>query len=420
MSKVGDLTPDPKNARRHPERNLEVIADSLKTVGAARSIVIDEHGVVLAGNGVCQAAPLAGISKVRVVDAEGDEIIAVRRKGLTNEQKTRLALADNRAGELSEWNPEQIKSMQESGVDLQPFWTADELRAVIGEPPARGGRTDPDDVPPARATAIRSGDVFKLGAHRLLCGDSTSQADVALLCGNVSADMLWTDPPYGVAYQTKLSVNEAVARHRRTDGLEIANDSLSQSETRDLIVRALGVGLSVLKPGAAFYVCSPSGDMELTFRVALQDAGLRLRQAIVWVKDVFVMGRQDYHWRHESILYGWVDGAAHYFVDDRTQDTVWECQRPRASKEHPTMKPVALVERALRNSSRPGDAVYEPFSGSGTALVGCERLGRACYAVEIEPRYAQVSIDRWEAFTGQKAEKVGEVCAAGASPHRPS
>ena len=153
-------------------------------------------------------------------------------------------------------------------------------------------------------------------------------------------------------------------------------------------------------------MASPSGDMETVFRLALDDAGLQLRQQLVWVKDVFVMGRQDYHWRHESVLYGWRDGAAHTFHGGRTQDTVWEIDRPRRSESHPTMKPVELVARALRNSCSASDLVYEPFAGSGTTIIAAEQTGRRCFALELEPRYAQVAIERWQAYTGQTAVKL--------------
>jgi site-specific DNA-methyltransferase (adenine-specific) len=207
-----------------------------------------------------------------------------------------------------------------------------------------------------------------------------------------------------VAYQTKLSTEEAVARHRRNDGLEVSNDALGIEGTKALLIAALRP--EYLKPGGCFYVASPSGDMELHFRLALEAAGLLLREVIVWVKDVFVMGRQDYHWRHESVLYGWRDGAAHYFGGGRSQDTVWEIARPRRSETHPTMKPVELVARAITNSSVTGGLVFDPFIGSGTTIIAAEQTGRRCAAIELDPRYVQVTIERWEAFTGRTAEKV--------------
>jgi DNA modification methylase len=216
-----------------------------------------------------------------------------------------------------------------------------------------------------------------------------------------AADMVFCDPPYGISYVGKTR-----------EALKIENDALGTEATRALVADSMRLALKYMKGGAAFYVCAPAGcsedgDMGLAFRQALADAGMRLRQAIAWVKDAFVMGRQDYHWRHEDILYGWKEGAGHYFVNDRTQDTVWEIPRPRRSEEHPTMKPVELVTRALANSSRPGELVYEPFSGSGTTIAAAEKLGRRCYAVELDPRYVDVAVRRWEKLTGQVATLEG-------------
>jgi DNA modification methylase len=260
-------------------------------------------------------------------------------------------------------------------------------------------------VPELAPSSIKRGDLFSLGDHRLMCGDSTVADDVSRLLDGARADLVWTDPPYGVAYQADLSVEQARATHRRTDGLEVRNDALTPDGTRALVAAA--VSEDVLRPGGCFYVASPSGDMEIHFRLALVDAGLPLREAIVWVKDQFVFGRQDYHWRHESILYGWRDGEAHYFAGGRTQDTVWEIARPKRSDDHPTMKPVELVERAVQNSSRPGETVYDPFSGSGTTILACERTGRSARAMEIDPQYVAVAIKRWEQFTGRQAVQVG-------------
>jgi len=237
-----------------------------------------------------------------------------------------------------------------------------------------------------------------------MLSSSRDTAAVARLVGNEQADLLWTDPPYGVAYQTKLSVEEAVARHRRTDGKEVSNDDMRPEESQAFLTSVFRLAAERMKAGAAFYICAPSGDMELHFRLALRDAKLDLRQAIVWVKDAFVMGRHDYHYRHETLLYGWVGGAAHTFNGGRTLDTVWEIPRPRESKDHPTMKPVALIEPGLRNSSLPGALVLDPFAGSGSTLVAAETLGRRAYLMEIDPRYCDVILSRWETFTGRTAE----------------
>jgi DNA modification methylase len=217
-------------------------------------------------------------------------------------------------------------------------------------------------------------------------------------------DLVATDPPYGVAYQEALSTAEAAARNRRKDGAEVANDNLGMEGTQAMVAAAMTH--AGLKPGGVFYVCHAPGNFQTAVWLGLQDAGLYARHQIVWVKDRFVMGRADYHYRHEGVLYGWKDGAAHYFVDDRTQDSVWEFTRPGASKEHPTMKPVALFERMLANSSHAGDLTYEPFAGSGTTLIAAANLGRRCYAMELDPAYCDVIVDRWERHTGGKAKRA--------------
>ncbi len=248
---------------------------------------------------------------------------------------------------------------------------------------------------------VRSGDLWQLGPHRLLCGDCTDAAQVALLMqpdtvgqtGNVEADMVFLDPPYGVEY--------GVSRGCRQPGRAMTGDNLGEYGTYDLLRRALHIAF--LKPGGAFYLCSPAGSNETIFRLALRDAGLPLKQSLVWAKHRFVLSRQDYQWQHEMLLYGWKPGAPHYFVPDRTQSTVWQIARPQSSPYHPTTKPLVLVERAICNSSRDGEIVYDGFGGSGTTLLACEVTGRRCRMMEIEPRYCDTILRRWEAATGKQA-----------------
>jgi DNA modification methylase len=210
------------------------------------------------------------------------------------------------------------------------------------------------------------------------------------------ADLIFTDPPYGVNYVGKTK-----------DALTIQNDALGDDGTRELVADILTV--APLREGGVFYVCSPAGNTETAFRLAIQDAGLSLRQCLCWVKQQFVLGRQDYHWRHESILYGWREGAAHYFVDDRTQDTVWEIDRPSRNDAHPTMKPIALVAKAIANSSRLHEIVYDACGGSGTTLIASDQLNRHCRMVEIDPRYCDVILTRWEQLTGRHAELLERI-----------
>jgi DNA modification methylase len=242
---------------------------------------------------------------------------------------------------------------------------------------------------------VEAGQLWSLGSHRLLVGDAADASAVMQLTDDQVVDLLWTDPPYGVGY---------VGKGRAA--LTIANDSLGADETRDLLTAALRLG--PLRPGGAFYVMAPSGPLHLEFLLALRAADLTLRQTLVWLKDRLNPGRSDYQPMHEAILYGWRAGAPHYFVGGRTQSSIWEIPRPGKSALHPTMKPSELVARAIRNSTRPGERVYDPFLGSGTTLIAAEMTGRVALGMEIDPIYAQVAIDRWQRFTGRKAERAPE------------
>jgi site-specific DNA-methyltransferase (adenine-specific) len=276
---------------------------------------------------------------------------------------------------------------------------------------AASWNADPEAIPELPDPAVvyvEPGQTWRLGRHRVRCGDARDAGDLAALLAGASVDALWTDPPYGVSYQAKVSRAEARRTHRRTDGAVIANDDLAAGELRTLLDTAFGHAAAVMAPGAPFYVAAPegvsdSGDVHVVFRQALAAAGLPIHQTLVWVKDRFVLGRADYHWRHEPLLYGWKPGARHYFTADRSQDTVLEIPRPARSPDHPSTKPVALVERCLANSSRPGDVVLDPFGGAGSTLIAAERLGRTAYILELDPRYVQVVLERWAALTGEEA-----------------
>jgi DNA modification methylase len=391
------LTPDPHNARRHGERNLRLITEALKDVGAARSIVVDETGTVLAGNATIAAAGHAGLSRVRIVDADGSELIAVRRTGLTPDQKTRLALYDNRTAELAEWDTEVLAGLADE-IDLSALWETDELAELLSqEVPAVELPGDPDAVPEIpEAPVTQPGDLWLLGKHRLLRGDATNPADIDRLMAGQRASCLWTDPPYGVDYVGKTA-----------DALTIANDHADGLE--GLLTAAFGTVMPHLTEGAAFYIAHPAGPLSLVFSQVIATLGWRIRQTLVWVKDSLVLGHADYHYRHEPILFGYLPGpgrrgrgSAGWYGDD-AQDTVFEIPRPKASPDHPTSKPVALVMAHLTNSTRRGDLVLDPFGGSGTTLIACEQLGRVGRLMELDPRYCDVTVRRWEEMTGKQA-----------------
>lgn len=391
---IRDLVPDPANRRAHNPRNIGMVVDALHQVGAARSIVIDEDNVILAGNGVTEAAAEAGITKLRVIDAAGDELIAVRRSGLSEAQKRALAIYDNRTGELATWNFEHLAADKDAGLSLRPFWTEAEEAALLATQDVKGGKTDPDDVPVERPTGIQPGDVFELGRHRLLCGDATSSADVARVLGNVTPLLMVTDPPYGVAYDPSWRAEAGVNHNRQKLG-RVTNDD-----------RADWGDAWALFPGSIVYVWHGGlkGDV---VQASLVRHAFAPRAQIIWAKDRLALSRGDYHWQHEPCLYAVRDGATSHRTDDRTQTTLWTIPaRDDRGHGHGTQKPVECMRRPMHNHEVAD--VYEPFCGSGTTIIAAEQLGRRCVAIEIEPRYVQVAIDRWEAFAGQKAAKVGE------------
>lgn len=387
---IADILLDPANVRIHGERNLETIKASLLRFGQQKPIVVDADGIVVAGNGTVEAATALGWKKIDVV-----------RTKLKGADATAFAIADNRTAALADWD-EGALALVLSDLD-EPLldaagWNTDELGDLLASltPEVATGESPEPKIDEAAVLlekwGVVPGSLWALGDHRLLCGDSTDPAAMARLADGAEADLVVTDPPYGVEYQTALSTSEAAARHRRADGMEVANDNLGFDGTRALVCDAFKA--LPIRDGAAFYVFAPPGDLLTAFALGITDAGYRPRHQIVWVKDRFVMGRCDYHYRHEALIYGWREGAAHYFIDDHTQDSVWECKRPGSSKMHPTMKPVELVERAIINSSKAGWLIIDPFSGSGTTMAAAQNQGRRCYGMELEPKYCAVILER--------------------------
>jgi len=403
------LEADPENRRTHPARNVELIASALRDVGAARSIVIDEHGRILAGNGVATAARSIGLSKLRIVDTEGDEVIAVRRRGLTDEQKRALALYDNRTGELAEWNVAQLTTDRDAGLAFGPFWTPDEQAALFAPPTAigRAGLTDADDVPAVRPTTIARGDLFALGDHRLLVGDSTHAADVARLLEGATIDAIVTDQPYCSGGFQEAGRKAGSIGTRGT--VKIANDMLSSRGYAALIK-------SILHGWPAGLTCLfTDWRMWVNLFDATESCGFGVRAMVVWDKGTPGMG---VGWRSQHELIMVASRVAQPFDPKKAQGNVLQCKRT-GNVHHPTEKPVDLIARVLEVSDM-ARTVAEPFTGSGTTLIACERVGgRRCVAMELDPTFAQVTIDRWEAFTGRKAEQLGAADAGARrrSPH---
>jgi len=378
----------------HPQNprlgDVAAVAASLRRFGQQKPIVVQRTtGYVVAGNHVVRAALSLGWTEIaaNVEDLDDAEAIA-------------FMLADNRTADLGGYDDTLLAAIlaeQQAEDNLAATgYDADAVAALLAD---AGFIEDRDldaapDLPAETDLYVERGQLWVLGRHVLMCGDSTAADDVGKLLGDAQVDLLWGDPPYGLGYRGKTK-----------RALTIVNDDLGPDGTRALVAAALR--LAPLRPGGAFYVAAPSGpELHLAFLLALEDAGLTAHQTLVWVKDRFVLGHADYHARHENVIYGWRDGRAHHFVKDRTQDTVWEIDRPARSVVHPTMKPVELVSRAIRNSSKPGQLVYDPFAGSGTTLITAEQTGRACRAMELDPRYAQVIVERWGAIAGTPAERV--------------
>lgn len=391
---IKELRPDPENRRSHNPRNIGALVDALHRVGAARSIVIDEHDTVLAGNGVLEAAAEAGITKLRVIEADGQEVIAVRRRGLTAAQKRDLAMSDNRTAELATWNIPQLQADLAAGLDLHPYFTDDELQglfaSVTSDPKA--GLTDPDAVPAARPTGIVSGDLFELGAHRLLCGDSTTSGDVARLLGHVVPCLMVTDPPYGVSYDPAWRAEAGVNRNTQKLGTVVNDDRADWADTWRLF------------PGEVAYVWH-GGLKASIVQASLEATGFVVRAQIIWAKDRLVLSRGDYHWQHEPCWYAVRDGRPAHRTADRSPTTLWRIPaRDDDGHGHGTQKPVECMRRPMQHHQT--EDVYDPFCGSGTSLIAAEQVGRRCFAMEIEPGYVQIAIDRWEAFTGQKGTLI--------------
>jgi len=385
---ISYLRPDPNNARKHDAKNIDAIAKSLARFGQRKPIVIIGDGTIVAGNGTVEAAKQLGWT----------EIVCARAPWKwTAEEVKAYALADNRTAELAEWDStllaEQLLELDAEG------WDVSELGFEALEPPINPDGEDESPLEFKDEPVTKLGDLYKLGEHLLICGDSTHASTYKRLFKSeipdeTRADLIWTDPPYGVSYVGKTK-----------DALTIQNDSLNPEEFLAFLKSAFESAMQVSKPGACWYVAAPAGNLFLPFALALSDLEI-WRHTLVWVKDMFVMGRTDYHYRHEAILYGWTPGAAHQEPPDRKQDSVWEIPRPKRSEEHPTMKPLELIIRAIRNSTNKGQIVLDPFGGSGSTLIAAEQTGRKARMIELDPKYCDVIITRWQNLTGQSAELI--------------
>ena len=415
-----DIKPYSRNAKKHPAEQIEQIANSIRLFGFNDPIAIDEDGTIIEGHGRL----LAIKELIKTGEYDEETVPVIRLDNLDEQQRKAYIIAHNKLTMNSDFD-----------IDI----LNDELRSIdeidmgdLGFAPGELNQEEPDPTDDNYAEPVpaiprsKLGEIYRLGNHRLMVGDSTKAEDVERLMGGEKADLLLTDPPYNVDYKSKAG--------------SIQNDHQNDEQFKEFLRAANSTAYENMKAGAPFYIWHAESE-GLNFRTACEETGLHVRQCIIWVKHTFTLGRQDYQWKHEQCLYGWKDGAAHYFTERRNEVTVYEEHpeeinklskeqmkelllyifneqetpttvlhedKPMASDLHPTMKPIPLFGRLIKNSTKEGDLVLDLFAGSGTTAIAAEQLGRRAYMMEYDPRYADVIIDRWEKFTGQKAELVSE------------
>jgi site-specific DNA-methyltransferase (adenine-specific) len=399
---IGEIHPYENNPRFN-DQAVDAVAKSIKEFGFKVPIVIDKNNVIVTGHTRYKASIKLGLKKVPCIKADD----------LSDKQVKAFRLADNKVSELAEWDfellNEELKVLGDFDMGEYGFEIIEE------EPEAFNDDFDVDEAVPDVPKSTH-GDIYRLGRHYLMCGDSTT-GDVEKLVKNEAMDMVLTDPPYNVDY---------------SEDRKIENDNMARDQFIEFLTKAFKNIYDSLRPGGAFYVwyASRTG---VEFETALNNAGLEVRQQLIWNKNSLVLGRQDYQWKHEPCLYGWKEGT-HTFVNERDlttviddedftkmdkkhlvkllesiyslKSTIIDCERPTKSALHPTMKPVKLMGYLIKNSSKQGDKVLDLFGGSGSTLIACEQLNRSCYMMEYDPKYVDVIIERWEAFTNQKAEKL--------------
>ena len=406
-----------ENKPRNNEQAVEAVANSIKEFGFKVPIVATIDGEIVNGHTRFKAAKFLKLKTVPVLIADD----------LTEEQIKAFRLADNKTGELADWDVELLYSELDelTGFDMTMFGFEDIDFSLDDFEEDEKETGEEADIDSEEKPKVEYGDIFQLGRHRLMCGDSTSAEDMARLIDGAVIDLYVTDPPYNVAYQG--GTDEAMT---------IMNDSMDDVSFRQFLRDAFAVANNHLKPGGAFYIWHADSE-GLNFRAAVKETGWLLKQSIIWVKNAIVLGRQDYQWKHEPCLYGWKDGASHYFVDNRSlatvieedeenlkemtkselisyiktmQDTspttVFYEDKPVRNDIHPTMKPLKLIARCVLNSSKKGDKILDSFNGGGSTLMVCERSERIGYAMELDPVYVERTIKRWEEETGLTAEKV--------------
>lgn len=424
--KPTDLVPYKNNPRENAQA-IGPTAASIKRFGFLVPIVIDKDNVVVCGHTRLKAAKRLRLPKVPCIRADN----------LTDEEIRAYRIADNKTAELSNWNDKLLKVELAMIADIDMSAFGFEMEE---QEPEEDGFDVTAAVEKIKDPRSKPGMIYQLGAHRLMCGSSTDAADVAKLTGGVPMSMMFTDPPYNIDY------TGGTKEH-----LKIKNDKMSESQFYDFLLSFYQRAEEVLEPGATVYICHADSE-SLTFRQAFVDSGLLLKQCLIWAKNTFTLGRQDFQWQHEPILYGWKAGGKHRWFGGRKQGTIISenfpvvmsqdadgsmlinfasgnknlvlrvptaevvntedastliyVDKPKRNGEHPTMKPIALCAKCIKNSSQRDDTVLDLFGGSGSTLIACEQLHRACYMMELDPVYCDVIVERWEQLTGGKAEVI--------------
>jgi DNA modification methylase len=386
---TGRLLPYARNARTHSDSQVAQIAASIVEFGFTNPILAGSDGIIVAGHGRLSAAQKLGLEMVPVVVLDH----------LTPTQRRALIIADNRIAENAGWDDAMLRveldALRDDDFDLSlTGFDADALADLFEGEEGDVGQTGDDEVPETQEASIsRPGDVWLLGGHRVLCGDATDAKCYDQLLQGKAVDLTFTDPPYNVNY-----ANSAKDKMRGKDRA-ILNDNLGDG-FYDFLLAALTPIMTNCT--GAVYVAMSSSELDV-LQAAFREAGGKWSTFIIWAKNTFTMGRSDYQRQYEPILYGWSEGGKHHWCGDRDQSDVWQIKKPHKNDLHPTMKPVELVERAIRNSSKPGDVVLDPFGGSGTTLIAAEKSGRTARLMELEPKYVDVIVRRWQDWTGKLA-----------------
>lgn len=412
--KLKDIRPYENNAKLHPHEQVEQIKNSIIRFGNNDPIAVDEDNVIIEGHGRYEALKELGYEEAEVIVLTG----------LSEDEKSAYRIVHNQLTMNTDWDMSMLKDeLSKISIDMKGLGLDEALLDQIEDEHAEAKEDDfnvSEALDEIEEPMSKLGDIYQLGDHRLMCGDSTSAEDVAKLMDDTVADLVMTDPPYNINVSN-------------SQGMTIENDNLNDTEFSKFLSDAFVNLKNSLKDGGSFYVWFAT-KTHVAFETALNAAGLNVRQELVWVKNQFVLGRSDYHWKHEPCLYGWKDGDSHYFVNDRTQSNVidnsidvdnvpadvlrdyvkkiHECttvhyaNKPLLNDLHPTMKPIPLIGKLIKNSSRQHEIILDLFGGSGSTLIACEQLKRSCYMMEYDPKYADVIIKRWENLTGRKAVKL--------------